>query len=318
MKTWYEYTPVDTLFLRGSEPLLPGTQYETTRIFPPPATVISGAVRTAVLGQKKISIADYKTGRSGIEDLIGSFGNDAPFDITAVLLEKNGEIFIPAPFSWMSEDLDNGAGEEVKVTVAKPIDSETLNNTGMKSSAKTIVWAQHKKNLKTLGGGWVSYTAFTQKKRFLKKNEEYYNSWTGFVSLEDRTGIALTARRAVKEGQLFTGKHLRLHENVKIVWAVDRQCGLDDAGIISIGGEKRFGRYAKRETALVFPDSGGTYMSLLPIKCNTTNTNTLLASGKIHYRGGWNFSKKFHRDMTGYYPAGTVFTKKINHCCIAL
>ena len=57
MNTWYELTPADTLFFRGSEPLEAG-QLSRAALFPPPVTVLQGAIRTAVLKRHGVSFAD--------------------------------------------------------------------------------------------------------------------------------------------------------------------------------------------------------------------------------------------------------------------
>jgi len=77
---WYEYLPSDTLFLRGAEPMVSGTSFETTQVFPPAVSVVSGAMRTAVLAQNKISIGQYKKG-DPISEHIGAFGKKAPFKV---------------------------------------------------------------------------------------------------------------------------------------------------------------------------------------------------------------------------------------------
>ena len=50
MNIWYELTPVDTLFFRGAEAMEAGL-LGTGALFPPPVSVVLGALRSAVVRQ---------------------------------------------------------------------------------------------------------------------------------------------------------------------------------------------------------------------------------------------------------------------------
>ena len=62
MNNWYSFTPADTLFCKGAEPMNLGENHTATQLFPPPAQTIAGAVRTAILVQNEISFKDYAEG----------------------------------------------------------------------------------------------------------------------------------------------------------------------------------------------------------------------------------------------------------------
>ena len=52
---------------------------------------------------------------------------------------------------------------------------------------------------------------------------------------------------------------------------------------------------------------------------NLIETNdAAVATGKIQYLGGWDMKKGFHKPMKGYFPAGSVFNKKLNDNFIEL
>lgn len=129
---WYEYVPSDTLFLRGSEPMVSGTSFETTQIFPPSVSVIAGAVRTAVLAQHQVSIGQYKQG-DPVWEKIGKFGEKALFKILGPLLKSRDSLFVPAPFTWFTEN--KFTDSLISVKNAKPLDKETQNRLGVKSSS---------------------------------------------------------------------------------------------------------------------------------------------------------------------------------------
>jgi hypothetical protein len=80
MNIWYELTPVDTLFFRGAEAMEAGL-LGTGALFPPPVSVVLGALRSAVVRQSGSSFTDYNTGNcpSKLIEMIGESGAEAPF-----------------------------------------------------------------------------------------------------------------------------------------------------------------------------------------------------------------------------------------------
>ncbi|MBF0201034.1 MAG: hypothetical protein HQK66_06935, partial [Desulfamplus sp.] len=55
---------------------------------------------------------------------------------------------------------------------------------------------------------------------------------------------------------------------------------------------------------------------LSPVEVSKETSAALVASGKIIYRGGWDLARQFHKDMKGYYPAGSVFNSAVDQSCI--
>ena len=313
---WYEYLPSDTLFLRGAEPMVSGTSFETTQVFPPAVSVVSGAMRTAVLAQNKISIGQYKKG-DPISEHIGAFGKKAPFKVLGPFIKYRSAFYVPAPFTWFTEN--KATDRTITITEAKPLNTEIEQRLGLKSSASLIGWVRHHKEIKSVGGNWVLLDAL------LKGTTTYENGKTLFFphdkttclfSVEERTGIAMDASRNVEEGKIYTARHIRLRPHVSLVWGVDKPCGLAPEGMLSLGGEQRFGRYHEINDLFQFPETGSQYLALSPVPVTTETSRDLVASGKIIYRGGWDLARQFHKDMIGYYPAGAVFTTNVKGVCI--
>jgi CRISPR-associated protein Cmr3 len=59
-------------------------------------------------------------------------------------------------------------------------------------------------------------------------------------------------------------------------------------------------------------------MSLCPVKINKNIEDKLISTGKILYTGGWDLKKGFHKPMSPFYPAGTVFSENINNTLIKI
>ncbi len=348
---WYEFHPSDTLFLRGSEPMVSGISYETTQLFPPPVSVISGAIRTAVLAQKNISIKRYKDG-DPIKELIGKYGehgDNLPFKVVGPFLKVGDDYFVPAPYTWFVDEDKSGKKEESKknensekkteikktseksdessktITVleATPLDSQIVNSLGLKSSSRITGWVKHKNEIKTVGGSWVSLSAMLNGDLEFKDGETIFNSKKETSKLffrEERIGIKFDSNRVVEESKLYMSRHIRLKPDVSLVWGVDRDCSLEDQGVISLGGEQRFGSYIAMQPKLNLSESSSRnqYLALSPVEVNKINSEALIASGKIVYRGGWDIAKQFHKDMKGYFPAGSVFSSRVDSSCIAI
>ncbi|HOV63868.1 MAG TPA: type III-B CRISPR module-associated Cmr3 family protein, partial [Spirochaetia bacterium] len=62
----------------------------------------------------------------------------------------------------------------------------------------------------------------------------------------------------------------------------------------------------------------GLYLSLSPIEAHAETNNTVVATGKIQYVGGWDLRIGFHKPMKGYFPAGSVFSRAVSEQCIEL
>lgn len=318
---WYEFQPSDTLFLRGSEPMVSGTSYETTQLFPPPVSVISGAIRTAVLAQRDISIARYRRGNP-VEEVIGRYGDRAPFNIIGPLLRHGSEYFVPAPYTWFVEKdaSENSEKSIVRILEAEPLASQIIKTLGLKSSSRITGWVKQSRDIKTVGGSWVSLPLMLKGERVFEDGRTIFHSGSDSTRVffrEERIGIAMDENRGVEEGKLYMSRHIRLKPDISLVWGVDRDCGLEEQGVISIGGEQRFGKYRSIDPQFTIPKSGNRYLALSPVEVTQKSCDALIASGKIVYRGGWDLAKQFHKDMRGYYPAGSVFSIPVDHCTIA-
>lgn len=321
---WYEFYPSDTLFLRGAEPMVGGTSYETAQLFPPPVSVISGALRTAVLAQRQIPIHSYAKGHP-VEEVIGKYGEGAPFNVIGPLLKYQAQYFIPAPFTWfveIPEDGDSGTPEQqdtLQILETELLDPVVAGELGLKSSNPLRGWVKHGHEIKSVGGGWVSLKDMLKGNRNLEKGSTFLqpgHDSNGIFSREERVGIAMDSRKSVEEGKIYMARHIRLKPGTSLVWAVDRDCGLEPQGVLSLGGEQRFGKYAEIKEEFELPVSGSRYLALSPVAVSQESSDALMATGKVIYRGGWDLAKQFHKEMRGYYPAGSVFMDNVNHSCI--
>ncbi|HEX2958401.1 MAG TPA: type III-B CRISPR module-associated Cmr3 family protein [Chitinispirillaceae bacterium] len=324
MNIYYEILPVDTLFFRGAEPLEAG-QLASTGLFPPPVTVITGALRTAVLKQKNVRFDDYKNGlvSDDVTSLIGKCGTNVPFSVTAVLLKKSENIYAPAPYSWFIDSakkpVNGGDYAGLKVYPAEYCDAGVLKQLGIVDSAKSLPLVVLKNDAVCLGGNWVRLELLQRKDQITLSQGDILTP-KELYGTENRTGISLLEKetdrptRQVREGALYTAGHIRLADGVSIVIGIDRECGLTDNGMLTLGGEQRMSSYQKFTMAIKHGNTG-RFIALSPIKADTTISAKTFCVGKQVMVAGWDLAKKFHKDSETWFPAGSVFTENINNQC---
>ncbi len=303
---FYRFKPADTLFFRGAEPMQMGVDHTATSVFPPPAHTVVGAIRTAYLKQHNIDFENYSNGtvEQKILDDIGKAGENAPFSLIGPLFKKDENYFIPAPYNWYIEKSADKESRTHKIITLQDIQSDLI------VSHQSIMWAKGAEELMTIGGKWIDINA-------LHANSETVDLFSvdDFVLFEERTGIAIEDdKKTVREGHLYSFKHARLHENVELVFGIDKEIDFAESGMLRLGAEQRFGSYKKVKN--IFTDIQPTsefFLSLSLVEGTNETNDAVVATGKIQYIGGWDLKKRFHKPMKGYFPAGTVFNKKLNN-----
>jgi len=322
MVNWYAYTPADTVFCKGAEPMEMGSDHTANSIFPPPAETISGALRTEVLRQNNVSVKEYKKGKCDpkIISNIGKCGSKAPFEVYGPIFRKQERFLVPAPYSWFAEKDLLEAEDQVPVYKGYLMEHRLLS-----TDVDKVLWVQSKTpGLCSLGGMWIDIDSLTAESKKVKvwKPEDLF----GF---EERTGIALDfaasensrslSYRTVREGHLYTFSHARLKSDVHLVFGVNTELHLAPEGCLALGGERRFGRYSILPDPPEFKGSGsGYYQTLAPVLYSSLMAEHLVATGKPTRLGGWDMNRGFHKPMRNYMPAGTVFNDKVNTNLVAI
>lgn len=322
MNIWYELTPIDTLFFRGNEPMEAG-QPTSAPFFPPPVTVVQGALRTAVLLQRGISFSDYKQGKVSAEVIgqIGKCGEEAPFSVTALLVRRNGICYAPAPASWFVDlpDKPNSSkeyiGRRIITAISTTMDGSSL---GIVSSSGMVSLAVARHEAFPLSGCWVNVSLFSRQDITLASDDLLTDS--ELYAVEGRIGIGLNEQRTVVEGKLYSANHLRLRDGVTIVVALDKSPGLDGAGMLQLGGEQRKCRYEELASIPLFGavEATNSFVSLAPVPADETLLTKVIAARKPVVMAGWDLSRGFHKPTTCWLSAGSVFSEKINNSCIPL
>jgi len=317
MTDWYSFKPQDTLYFRGAEPANMGESHAASMIFPPPAHTIAGALRTAVIMQNDLTFEDYRKEKCSQEiiEAIGKPGSYSPFGILGPFFQYEEKTWIPCPFLWFSDKKKSAEDSQSrlrKIAVSAPLHNNTLVKT---ISGENLFWVKGK-NLENLGSQWVSADELCKdaEEKTIRDSKDF------FVS-ENHTGIALDVkdkRRTAREGHLYSFVHARLHQDVELIFGVTGRLPINDSGVLKLGAEQRFGEYRKINDINLLQGTTCLFMTLSILAGNEEANRHCIATGRIRYLGGWDLHKGFHKPMRGYFPAGTVFDKKINESCIQL
>lgn len=322
---FYELTPLDTLFFRGAEPLEPG-QLATSAFFPPPVSVISGAIRTTVLKENGISFNDYNKGENVPDQISQLIGNSSeqnpPFTITAILLKSKNTVYSPAPYSWFIDKVAGKKYSGLKVIHAKIADPNVIKRLSIHSSAKILPVAISENEMISIGGKWIRSELLSKSGEIVLAENDLLDSEQLYAT-ENRTGISLLDKvtnrptRNVQKGALFTARHIRLKDDVTLIIATDKDCGLKDIGKMQLGGEQRLCGY-KKIPPLNLGTSGNMFVSLSPVRAEESIKDKVICTGKLMTIAGWDMRKRFHKPSQSWFPAGTVFKENINNQCVSI
>lgn len=322
MIIWYELTPLDTLFFRGSEPMEAG-QPTSAPIFPPPVSVVQGALRTALLRAKGVSFSDYRQGKVSDEILshIGKCGEKAPFSVVAILIKFKGTVYAPAPANWFIDAPQkpvSGKGYVgKKVIVASSTEAEALKM-GIISSSGPVRLVVAKHDAVSLSGCWVKIGLFAQSTVTFAESDVVTDAEV--YAVENRVGIELDGRRTVVEGKLYSANHIRLSDGITIVIAVDKNPGLTGYGMLQLGGEQRKCHYEQLNDTPSFSSitEPKGFIALAPVAAEEAYLPMIVSAYKPVMTSGWDLSRGFHKPTTTWFPAGSVFSEQINSSCIPL
>jgi len=319
---WYTYKPVDTILVRGAD----DDTSSAYSIFPPPASTIIGALRTAYLLQHGIDFVDYKKNKAdqSIYNAIGKASEQAPFAVLGPLFLKDTQIFAPCPAGWFYKDEQNTTDDDIinKIELKKddiiPLKSFLQQQyTSIYSSKPIKAWPKkYCDKMKPMGDKYISLDDLLNFKNI--ENITLYTH-SNFFTKEPRVGVALYDNRSTREGKLYSFSHYRLVGNTSLLFALTKDIGLNEEGIMKLGAEQRFGKYTKFTNPILeqleqneINNTAYYHMSLSYNQC-TDIQNSILAFERIVYFGGWDLAKGFHKPMTAHYPPGSLFSQKLTN-----
>lgn len=309
---WLSLTPVDTLFFRGSEPMVAGESHEVRSVFPPMPSTLMGAITSAILSQRGIKPRDFISSHGVPPDLarnyplLGEPGRPN-FQILGPLFsisthDGKNEWLLPCPSHWFakiptinSERLHSSSNppppDRIHVNVAV-ISSEIVDSLGLKGSVQKppLIVNPPQSDLKSLAGCWVNLSAIHS---ITNGDSEiiYHHCMDSLVpdspsifhlktlcDFESRVGIKMeTGSRKAEKGHIYSSTHVRLPSRLRMIVGLSEKLvdsHLDSSGVLALGGEQRQVLYQTLKDLPAIPDSkSSVIMSLGPFPFNDLETN---------------------------------------------
>jgi len=321
MTIWYQITPVDTLFFRGSEPLEAGQPSRDT-LFPPPVSVLQGALRTAMLKQRRITFVEYKANRcpSDIIERIGACGQPAPFRVTAILLALRDTVYVPCPANWFVEAVPSVKGKRPSLVgqtiLQAALPAPATASLRLHSSAGTDLPMACAVDAQSLAGYWLRLDCLHKSSGKIAEGDLIAAS--ELYDVEPRTGIAIDGKRKVQQGAIYSAGHIRLRQDVSLVVGIDSDLGLLEKGFLTLGGEQRICGYDRCQAPNLPDCSASLYVALAPMRLTTEVLPAVFAAAKPVTLAGWDLVAGFHKATTTWLPAGAVFNRNVDSLCIPL
>jgi CRISPR-associated protein Cmr3 len=337
-----ELTPVDTLFFRGAEPMEAGESHHLSTLFPPMPSTLLGALRTAMMVKHSIAFRDYLRGEYEadmlVKQLLGE-PNQAGFAVCGVLFvvsdaKGNSQVLFPVPAHWYADSNELEASTQrcapLTLREALPLPAAAARLGIVTHLDGPLRWVTPGQTaaVKPLAGMWMTKsvssgsgqaTVVSEAKSLLSGQAALLPP-SALFEREVRTGIARDNQlRAVVEGHLFTAPHIRLKPGVSLLALVDQDLNsaLGETGILQLGGEQRVASFRLQESPLATSSPSSTWVTLAPLSAQRRHEleAAALATSGLQRVGGWEMkagggtsgkNQGFHRDMVGWYPAGTT------------
>lgn len=325
-------TPFDTLFVRDGKPFSMGEEVWASGIFPPPPSVIYGALRTAYFSQNLGQLAEA----GGPEDPTTSLS------IKRIFLhdKEENELFIPCPF----DIVESKAAKYDTYKVNKPRALLSLQSFDKPSSYGPDFILTAPADLTPVssfgGNHWVSLTELNAYLR----NGEIPSPFSSdhFFRTEPKIGIQKSATTgSSSDGMLYRVGLIRPENGISIFveWEdTTNQLVIPQTGLLKLGGEGKATHYqpSNIEEKVLLPTLEGEIFKLI-LATPAVFKNGWLPEGidpqtrkgtwqghqvevlaavfdRAQYLGGFSMRTKHQKGgpkpMRKALPAGTVFYVK--------
>lgn len=320
-----EITPLDTVFFRDGSPFTMGEETWGESRFPPPPSVVYGALRTRYFAEHPAQLNEA-----------GPEGPTSDARLTSLHLRRSGNPYFPLPRDLVEPEekkekrKQKGGGTEVS-----RLRSTTMPGGGAGLGASPYVLS-HPDEVSAVREAFLGEDDL---EAYLHREKETFLAYDlykdNFVHREPKIGIRMDRNtRAADDGFLYrVGMH-RLGNRVSFGVGVDN-LSLGDSGLLKLGGEGKGARYTVQSGTPPVPDppqsqiaENGAFIlylatpavfsngwlpgwidpaSLKGAKNGVTVCLQAAAVGKPGAVGGWNMKKGRPRPLHRTVPAGSVY-----------
>ena len=268
--------PLDVLFLRGNQLFgEPGSYGEA--LMPPWPSVAAGALRTRILADDGIDLADFAAGRNahpqlGTPQAPGSFALQG-FQV-ARQTPSGAELLMPLPADLV---VSVEGDAPPRVAALRPT---ALHQSIASSSPLPLapVLAQGEERSKPANGWWLTGSGWQRYLQGQSLSATDLIHTRDLWSFDERVGVGLdSATRSAADGKLFITRAIALKEGVGFAVAV-AGADLPASGSLRLGGDGRAA--AVRQTAITWPEPDYAAISAAG-RCRIVLTSPAI------FAGGW-------------------------------
>lgn len=238
--------PLDVLLFRDGRPFQAGEDHRAASLFPPTPFTLQGAVRSKVLFDSGLSLADYAHRAPAAQPLAEGIGWPG---------EGYGRLRLRGPF------VARRSGEGVARYLPLPADAVTVGEDDRKElrllaplsaspfaanwpGGVQFLWTRTTEAV-TEARGWLAEEVFQRYCQGQVPLREDVIQERELVLREPRVGIALDFdKRRPREAHLYQMEFLRLREKVGFLLEVEGiECFTPERGVLALGGEGKAARY---------------------------------------------------------------------------
>lgn len=318
----------DVWLFRDGKPFDVGTDNRARSLFPPNPETLQGALRSAELMRRGISLSDYAQGPDkcrdpqtrAVAEVVGWPGDYGQLRLVGPwLAHENGnaiERLFPLPADLVKESENTyhllAPLEKSPFITNTPPDVQLLWRSGPPVSEKPD------KEVLVAESGLRKYLAGELKKIASTQGDDLFKK-------ESRFGVAVDSQRqCYREGQLFQIEYVRPKAEVGLSVLVD---GLEDwpvEGFLALGGDARAALYRQAAPLPPLPTEipGQQFKVYFTTPAYLQNgwqpanwapyfdgpvTLVAAALGRPAMIGGWDLVKRWPKPLRRYVPAGSVF-----------
>lgn len=319
---------VDTLFFKDGKPFTMGEEVWASSMFPPPPSVIYGALRSHYFGLHPEEISKANTAEDPTKDLVLNF-----FGILV-----DGKLMFPTPLDLLfRKDANPGEDNLLKTGL---VEFNGVSN----YAYKYLLRSEQSEKVDSVSGSYINLLSL---KEYLSKSEGTLNALplSQFISNEPKTGIGRSnSTRSAEDGKLFrTGMKRPSVKGdsgeIKLSFIVDFSgLELPGEGIMKLGGEGKAATYSaftgyelpepvsslstsSNEELLLklyfashaIFDSGSVISGKLIDSLGKTVEVIASATGRAVNIGGFDLKHNKPKEMKKAIPAGSVYFLKITN-----
>lgn len=320
----FAFSPLDTWFFGDGRPFNQGEMNsdEVSSQFPPPVSTIVGGIRAALaMNQGWPSNGDWS---SDIKRVLGDLDNLAGLRFVGPTILFNGSPVFKAPSHLLARPKGQGWDAVTKLQPGK------ILNCDLGASVRLPVAEKSEEGLKELSNVWLTLQGMQQVINGGLPDLKELISSADLWMHELKTGFEREYQtRVVKDGALYSCRHVRPNYNTSVAVAVDGlPANWEPASPTGFGGEGRSAWIETGTTPLPFPGSSVSVDSDGKVRFNVIlNSPANFASwprpggalpgipgqvvfaciGRSQRVGGWNSIERKPLPLKPLVPPGSVW-----------